>query len=375
VSFTPNVPGYVVGDPGAAASVQGRPALLAAQQPDAVIDAGTVGALTVRAASVRGTGHRYDGTPRQDDVGLGLAAEDRLLVVAVADGVSAGASSHVAARVAVRLGVQLVVEALATAVPDDIDWDALVGRIAGHVLLQARKATGDESLDAAGASRLMATTVALAIVPVDADAEGRRACVVLPIGDTSVWVLRAGDRWEPVTAVKNDGEAIASSAVLALPLLPAGPILPCRTELAADEALFVVTDGIGDPLGDGSGDVGAALATAWRSPPNRYEFAAQVDFGRRSHTDDRTVVGVWCGADAAEEPPSAPPPGSPSPVVVDLAPPPAPRPDGPAGPADTIVAADTSAPADEPAAGDDPCGSSAPGSPTVWGPPAGEPSG
>jgi hypothetical protein len=290
----PRVPPVVIGEPGEAARLEGTPAMVLMQQPDAMLDAGQLGPVTVRAASVRGAGHRYDGTARQDDFCLGTAGpDDGWLVAVVADGVSAGPRSHIAARVAVRLGVQLVSGCLEDGPPSSIAWDELVGTIAGHVLLQARKEGGDPEMDAHAASKTMATTLAIVILPLAPDGDGRRACTVLPIGDTSVWILRAGSGWESVTAIKNDGEAVASSAVFALPLLPADALVPIPATLEPGDALFVVTDGVGDPLGDGDGEVGRALAKAWAEPPNRYEFAAQVDFGRRSHTDDRTVIGLW----------------------------------------------------------------------------------
>lgn len=292
--YLPGIPAVAIGDPGSAALVEGLPAMLSYQQPDSMLDAGVVGALTVRAASVRGAGHRYDGTTRQDDFCLTWvgSATGQWFVAVVADGVSAGAQSHLASRAAVRFGSQLVADALAQGGPSTIDWDEIIGRLAGFVLVQARKQSGDESLEAPAAAGIMATTVAFVIVPVDAAGDGTRVCTVVPIGDTSVWVLHGGS-WQSVTAIKNEGEAIASSAVFALPYLPTEPVVPLSAVLLPGDAIFAATDGVGDPLGDGDGEVGAALARLWALPPNRYEFAAQVDFGRRSHTDDRTVVGIW----------------------------------------------------------------------------------
>lgn len=326
MGVVPRVAQFQVGEAGSAAEVEGLPAMLLAQQPDTMIDAGVVGALTIRAASVRGAGHRYDATPRQDDFCLGTGgARGEFLVAAVADGVSAGPRSHLAARVAVRLGVQLLTQAMDAGPASAIDWDELVGTIAGHVLLQARKDRGDDGLDARGAAAIMASTAAFVIVPVERDPSGVRTCVVVPIGDTSVWVLRAGGTWESVTPVKNEGAAVASSAVFALPLLPATSIVPLSAVLAPGDALFVLTDGVGDPLGEGVGEVGRALATAWATPPNRYEFAAQVDLARRSHTDDRTAVGIWPDVVPADlgGVTLGPADGEPS-ARVDLAPPPLP---------------------------------------------------
>jgi hypothetical protein len=283
-----------IGDAGAAADLEGSPAMLAVPQPDAIIDAGLYGPLVVRAASVRGAGHRYDGTPRQDDFCLGAGGQNNeWFVVAVADGVSAGPSSHVASRAAVRFGVKLVTDRLAQMSPSDLDWNDIVGSVAGFVLAQARNETGNQQLTARDAARVMATTIVFAVVPVYPIQSGMRRCTVVPIGDTSGWVLRAGGRWASVTDIKNADNAVAVSATAALPLLPSTGMVPLSVDLGPGDALFVLTDGVGDPLGDGTGEVGAALARAWARPPDRYQFAAQVDFRRRSHTDDRTVVAIW----------------------------------------------------------------------------------
>lgn len=317
---------FTIGEAGEAAAVEGLPSMVGSLQPDSIVDAGVVGGLTIRAASVRGAGHRYDGTPRQDDFCIGATADH--LVIAVADGVSAGPRSHVAARAAVRFGVQALLDAIDACVGDPvagdpvagdlgvrdpgvergggevdplgaIAWDELVGSTAGYVLAQARNEAGDPALDARDAARAMATTIAFVIVPLEAARDGTRACTVVPLGDTSVFVLRGGAVWEPISAVKNEGEAVATSSTFALPMLPSAPVAPIITVLDPGDALFALTDGVGDPLGRGDGEVGEALASVWAAPPHRFAFAATVDFGRRSHTDDRTVVGVWPDAQPA----------------------------------------------------------------------------
>jgi hypothetical protein len=59
-----------------------------------------------------------------------------------------------------------------------------------------------------------------------------------------------------------------------------------------DGALFLMSDGVGNPLA-WAADVQAALADRWATPPDPYTFGSQVDFARRTHVDDRTVVGLW----------------------------------------------------------------------------------
>ncbi|MEZ5141976.1 MAG: protein phosphatase 2C domain-containing protein [Acidimicrobiales bacterium] len=284
---------YSIGDRGMAADVEGLPALVAGGQPDALVDAGAVGDLVVRLASVRGAGHRYDATVRQDDAGVAVAGPDgSWLVVAVADGVSAGRLSHLAARAVVRGAAPPRRPPRCRRDPAELDWDEIIGTLAAQVLLLARRESGDEALEARDAARVMASTVALAVVPTAAEAGGARTATVVPVGDTSAWVLRAGTTWEPVTAVKNAGEAVASSATIALPLLPT-EVATAAVVLGPGDALLFMTEGVGDPLGDGTGEVAATLAAWWAAPPSRWAFAAQVDFGRRSHTDDRSAVGVW----------------------------------------------------------------------------------
>jgi hypothetical protein len=57
-------------------------------------------------------------------------------------------------------------------------------------------------------------------------------------------------------------------------------------------ALFVMTDGVANPLMWSPG-VQGTLARWWVRPPDPFTFAAQVGFAKKTHTDDRTVVGIW----------------------------------------------------------------------------------
>jgi hypothetical protein len=66
-----------------------------------------------------------------------------------------------------------------------------------------------------------------------------------------------------------------------------------HAELGPQDVLVLMTDGVGDALGDGTGPVGDFLAERWRVPPTNLEFAAHVDFQRNTFDDDRTVVALW----------------------------------------------------------------------------------
>lgn len=296
---------YVVGDPGrAAAGVVPVPDETAWDRRDTVLDAfalrdGRTRLVEVRAASVRGLAHRAYGRVRQDEYGYRRTADGRYLVVCVADGVSSGELSHKAAMLATRWGTKWLANLLERTAPADLPWGQFVKGVAGAIerygrkLLRGREDVDAEKCDLRDIAHKLATTVLYAVVDLRAQ-DGVHAAHVVSVGDTSAWVLREGGRWEPQEAVKNEGADVFSATVQALPLPPTTDPVAVRTTIRAGEALVLMTDGIGDPLGQGTGPVGRFLADVWARPPaSGVEFAAQIGFARKSFDDDRTVVAVW----------------------------------------------------------------------------------
>lgn len=300
---------FQVGDPGRAASrVVPVPDPEGWDRRDTVLDGVALmdGAKKpigeVRAASVRGLSHRAYGTVRQDEYSFRRTRDGRYLVIGVADGVSAGKLSHKAAIVAARKGAELIAKALSgpdPLAPDNFPWPDLVRAVAGRIERLGRErltAMGNAAASTMSVREVaghIATTVLYAVVDLT-PVGGAHAVHLLSVGDTSAWVLRDGGRWEPQDAVKNDGADLHSSSVHALPLPPAVDPKPVRTTVAAGEALVLMTDGIGDPLGHGTGAVGRFLADVWSGPPaSGLEFAAHVGFARKSFDDDRTAVAFW----------------------------------------------------------------------------------
>lgn len=291
---------YAVGEPGrAAATVLGAPDRLFPEHHDTVLGEATLGSTQVRAASIRGLAHRHGGIVRQDDHCFRATDDDRYLVVAVTDGVSAGRYSHEAAGVAARQSCEVVAGWLRDRDPDAILWehvlkvvgDAVVAR--GRGLLR-RRGEDVEGLTTPELARTMATTLVVGIMDLLPDDAGDRSVTLVRVGDSTAWVREAAGSWRSPFPVKNDGEAVASAATSALPHVT--DFETAHTVLAPGEVLVVMTDGIGDPLADGRGDVGRFLAEVWSQPPSALAFASQVDFARRSFDDDRTAVAVWPGA-------------------------------------------------------------------------------
>jgi serine/threonine protein phosphatase PrpC len=293
---------YSVGDPGRAASIPARPVPDEWDRRDTVIDGLMLldserFPLELRAASTRGRAHRAAGTVRQDAYAYRCTPDGRYLVAAVADGVSSGPLSHFAAEVVARTGSQEIVDQLTHRPAAELDWPAvlheLVKGVVGVGRRQLRATLPDvDRLTVQEMARQLASTALFAVVDLHRGASGYDV-LTLSIGDTSAWILRAGCVWQPHQPVKNDGAEIASSATAALPILPGSVEPPVPDVLKDGDALVLMTDGIGDPLGDGKGTVGRFLAEKWARPPHPLEFAAQVDFARRSHDDDRTAVAIW----------------------------------------------------------------------------------
>jgi serine/threonine protein phosphatase PrpC len=295
--FTP----YAVGDAGRAATlVRPVPDPQEWRQPDTVLDGVAVPdgsgryAVELRAASVRGLSHRHYGKVRQDGYAFTGTPDGRHLVIAVSDGVSAASHAHRAAQAVCHNGCNLIVRQLEQLPPEKLDWGILAGTLAHALVRNSARLAGVEegTMTPADAAVTHAATALFAVVDLKPE-NGLLPVQVFAIGDSSAWVLHGGTEWWPLQPVKNAGAVIASSRTGALPLLGAELAPPVATELGPDDVLVLMTDGIADPLGDGRGEVGRFLAETWRCPPAPLAFAAQVDFGRKTHDDDRTAVAVW----------------------------------------------------------------------------------
>lgn len=270
---------YAIGDPGSAAgNVRPGTPTAPACWPDTVLDASSAAGLEIRAASVRGLMHRYEGSPRQDCYSMVCQQDPAAVIVTVCDGLGSLDQSHEAA--------ELVAQHMATALTRDPDtgelrWAEAFGASADAVNRRIADHGGE-----------MATTVVSACVT--ALGEERYRAELAWVGDSAAYLLCAST-WRAVGgSVKTVGseDEPLTSATRALP----SATVELRTstiEFGTDSALFLMTDGVADPLGAGHGEVGEALASWWTSPPDKFTFGAQVDFARRSFDDDRTVVGVW----------------------------------------------------------------------------------
>lgn len=293
-----------IGDAGSQREISSTVISGSGGRADTVIDFGRAGDLEVRAASLRGRAHRYSdrglvSKPRQDDYCLQLSEDGCWLVIFVTDGVGSGSDSHTAAAIASRRGCRLVVDVLNEGThPADVRWDAdIAPKIAGYIVHEARRRmhttepTEAPPLDTADVAAMMATTAVTGIIRTEADIDATVPYYAAMLaGDSSIWTM-SNRGWQSLTPIKNAEAEIASNVVRGLPYV--GESMAFAGVLAAEEALFLMTDGLGDPLGSGQGEVGIYLGEQWRRPPGPYEFASTLDFFRKTFDDDRTAVGIW----------------------------------------------------------------------------------
>ncbi|ABW16494.1 protein serine/threonine phosphatase [Parafrankia sp. EAN1pec] len=302
---------WIVGDAGRQPLVQVVAPREGSPQDTALAE-GEARQLVYRAASVRGISHQERGQPRQDAFTVRTSADGGWLVGCIADGVSQAPLSHQAAETVCAHMTEAIIDVTdrKASLEAWLDWDRVV-QVANLAVLERahpvlrRKYRHRNELDrlaalenglptAAEARGVMSTTALAFIVGTEPDDYGRHLVMLgNAAGDCSAFLLREG-RWTALTEVKNEGASVVSGVVRSLPAdTPSVRVIPAT--LSAGDALVVMTDGLGDPLGSATGVVSDFLAEGWSSPPALPDFAARVSFYRRTFADDRTAVVVWAG--------------------------------------------------------------------------------
>jgi serine/threonine protein phosphatase PrpC len=261
-------------------------------RPDTICDAWSTEHFTVRAAAVRGYGHRFSGVPRQDELAVRVHRPTQAVVFAVADGVSAATHADRGAELACLAAVSTLTAALDTEPAERLPWPEMLSRAGRWLTREAVRISGAAEPSPDDVERALATTLVAGVVLRTGSGDVAR---LVQIGDSCGWILRQG-RFAPVLRHKTDAASpVVSSAVEPLPRVPVR-IRPVEVALPPGGALIVATDGIGDPLGDGTGLVGQLLATTLATPPTALGLARVLDFSRETFDDDRAAVVIWPSA-------------------------------------------------------------------------------
>lgn len=291
--------------------------LLAAVVPDSVVDGAELGALTVRAASVRGDSHRWRGECRQDALGVtrlgpagdgggagaggggagagrqDFAGTDALLLLAVADGVGSAPLSHRGAH-AVVAGVARQLDGAAAELADALRagdgprFHALADRAVAAAAAELR-ASAD------GPASAYATTFRALVVPLDPAVRVRG---FLGVGDGGLFRLRDRGWWNlehPATATPGTG--VIDTGTEALPDAYQQVDARLLEPSEAGDVLVLCTDGFSGPLA-GEKEFREHVAEQWghtAGVPQPSDFLWHAQTRLKSYDDDRTVICLWEG--------------------------------------------------------------------------------
>ncbi len=270
----------------------------AAFSPVVLLDGGEFGRLTVRAASVRGDSHNWEGSCRQDAMVVTRIGppEAEMLLLAVADGVGSAPYSHVGSYQLSRLAaVQLDREAESLYAALCARNETKLGFIATKAVAGAvsrLRAQWEESAARHGtrprADQDYATTLHVLLIPTDSRVRERVLCSV---GDGGLLVLREG-YWEHDDP--DDDGGLLDTRTDALPHAYHG-VKAKLLHTAPGEVLLLGTDGITNPLTQRDPEFAQRLAHAWGGPevPSLSDFLWQAQTRAKSYDDDRTVICVW----------------------------------------------------------------------------------
>ncbi|MEU1176878.1 protein phosphatase 2C domain-containing protein [Streptomyces sp. NPDC005820] len=289
----PSYPPHPLGRP----SVRDTEDALAAFSPVVLLDGAHIGRLTVRAASVRGDSHNWEGSCRQDAMTVTRIGppEAEMLLLAVADGVGSAVYSHVGSyelsrRAAVFLDREAESIHAAVCARDENELRVLATKaVAGAAAeLRAAWAQAAQHRPRPYADQDYATTLHVLLIPTD---PGIRDRVLCSVGDGGLFVLREGG-WEH--GDPDDGAGLLDTRTEALPHAYRS-VKATLVRTMPGEVLLLGTDGITNPLTQKDPEFARRLAEAWGGPevPSLSDFLWQAQTRAKSYDDDRTVICVW----------------------------------------------------------------------------------
>ncbi|WP_338702523.1 protein phosphatase 2C domain-containing protein [Streptomyces sp. Q6] len=271
----------------------------AAFTPHVLLDGCEQGRLVVRATSIRGDSHNWEGTCRQDAMLVTRIGppEAEMLLLAVADGVGSAAYSHIGSYRMSRLAaVHLERDATslfsALCAGDSAELGALANKAVASAVskLRSMRERKADNVERAYLDADYATTLHVLLVPTDPAVRER---VLFGVGDGGLFLHHAG-QWLSVDAAEPPAEGVLDTRTEALP----HAYRTVRTRLirtVPSDVLLLGTDGITNPLTQKDPEFAQLLAGAWcrGEIPSMSDFLWQAQTRAMSYDDDRTVICLW----------------------------------------------------------------------------------
>ena len=274
---------------------------------DLVADIARIGDMLVMGASLRGAMHYGLRTVRQDSFAIGGENNTNAcnwIIAAIADGVSAAAGSHTFADYMARQAVIVIGEELNSNPPatlHDVKWRELVQRLvvlsdeycrtaAKRIVPEDKAAEVDKALPKDFAQK-WATTLEFAVVRANGGGSNSKNefAHIAVAGDGAAYVLNKKHGWNTIKAGKKQSGALASNAVLSLPLAPLD-FSATFGYLNKNDCLILTTDGLGDFIGDGNSQLGGFFQNKLPDCESLASFLQIADVSLYQADDDRSIV-------------------------------------------------------------------------------------
>ena len=301
---------YVLGDPSGTFDEKPR----YAKQPgknshrhDWAADIACMGDMLVMGASIRGAMHYGLSTIRQDSFAIGCekpSGDYRWIIAAIADGVSSAAQSHTFADYMARQAVIVVGEELSSSTVSSlhsVEWDKVARRLvtvsdefcraaAKRIVSDDKTADVDKALPQNFVQK-WATTLEFAVVQAvsNGDSDKKEYVQVTVAGDGAAYSLNSRQGWSVIKTGKKQAGAIASNAVLSLPLSPDEFNINFGV-LDKSDCLILTTDGLSDFIGDGDTQLGSFFKSKLPRCKSLTSFLQIADVSLYQADDDRTII-------------------------------------------------------------------------------------
>ena len=213
---------------------------------DLIADIAQFNNLLVMGVSLKGEFHYANKVLRQDSFAMENldVGSKRYLICAVADGVGSAPFSDQLSDLLVNQIIKGLKERLTNQNNlHYIDWDELSEYVWKISLKFSQINSTNQISDINEFSRKWASTLELIVIDYNSETSNRFAHVTI-CGDGGAYLLR-NNRWLIIKRGKETKNGLISNDVVALPHRPLNPIVKYGY-LKNDEALIMVTDGLGD---------------------------------------------------------------------------------------------------------------------------------
>lgn len=261
------------------------------------VDADQVSASGV---SLRGYGHLQNGLPLQDAHAVGLAPESPLLIALVADGSGRYAHSHWLSESLVRTGWRTLAAQLAGSGQMPSDPAGVAAQMRALALDEGRRLCAYLGVDG------VENDEAASVLDTDFVADQMSCTLQLVIVNTQtfeyLWIDVAGDgsayrrdcKGRLHVIQQGSDEVGANRWAPPLPRYCGDPLIQ-RGRLERGEMFFMVTDGIGEALLDGSTPESVSFSSRLQTRPSVFNIASFVSTVGLHDKDDKTLVLITTG--------------------------------------------------------------------------------